>query len=148
MLRILHKWFVVQLSVLPTSNISAFKNHYLGIDITLSHLVEYILEGYLTQHFSFQYPEHNIQLNMDLKVTGKCFAEQGSGMVFDEAWKKAPVKSILFCKMTPFIITEDGNIDSFESGKMDAIYQADDQYFWLSLKNRSGSYKLRRAKAL
>ena len=30
--------------------------------------------------------------------------------------------------MTPFIITEDGNIDMFEGGKMDAIYQADDQY--------------------
>ena len=30
--------------------------------------------------------------------------------------------------MTPFIITEDGNIDMFEGGKMDAIYQVDDQY--------------------
>ena len=66
---------------------------------------------------------------MDLKGTGKCFVKQGSGMVTDEAGNKLPVKSILFCKMTPFIITNDGNIDKLKGGKMDVIYQADDQYF-------------------
>ena len=66
---------------------------------------------------------------MDLKVISKCFVEQGLGMVIDKVGNKLPAKSILFCKMTSFIITEDGNITKFDSGKMDAIYQADDQYF-------------------
>ena len=61
---------------------------------------------------------------MDLKVIGKCFVKQGSHMVIDEVGNKLPVKSILFCKMAPFIITEDGYIDKFNGGKMDAIYQA------------------------
>ena len=30
--------------------------------------------------------------------------------------------------MTPFIITKDGDIDNLAGGKVDAIYQADDQY--------------------
>ena len=47
----------------------------------------------------------------------------------DEAGNKLPAKSILFCKMMPFIITKDGDIDKFKGGKMDSIYQADDQYF-------------------
>ena len=55
--------------------------------------------------------------------------EQGSGMVINEAGNKLAVKSILFCKMMPFIITEDGDVDRFNSGKMNAIYQANDQYF-------------------
>ena len=63
---------------------------------------------------------------MDLKVVGKCFVKQWS--CIDEVGNKLPVKSILFCNMTPFIITKDGNIDKFEGGKMDDIYQADDQY--------------------
>ena len=50
-------------------------------------------------------------------------------MVIDKVVNRLPAKSILFCKMTPFIVTEDGNVDKFESGKMDATYQADDQYF-------------------
>ena len=31
--------------------------------------------------------------------------------------------------MTPFIITEDGDIDNCAGGRVHAIYQADDQYF-------------------
>ena len=31
--------------------------------------------------------------------------------------------------MTPYIITEDGNIGNFAGGKVEAIYQADDKYF-------------------
>ena len=50
-------------------------------------------------------------------------------MVIDEAGNKLPAKSTLFCKMTPFIITKDGDMDKFKDGKMDAIYQADDHYF-------------------
>ena len=49
--------------------------------------------------------------------------------IYTVVGNKLPVKSILFCKMTLFIITEAGYIDKFDGGKMDAIYQADDQYF-------------------
>ena len=31
--------------------------------------------------------------------------------------------------MIPFIITENGNIDNFAGGKVDAVYEADDQDF-------------------
>ena len=65
---------------------------------------------------------------MDLKITGKCFIKQGSGLVMDKEGNKLPVNSVLLCKMIPFII-EYGNTDKFKDGKMDAIYQADDQYF-------------------
>ena len=37
--------------------------------------------------------------------------------------------SVLFCKMTLFIITKNGDIDYFTGGQMDVIYQADDEYF-------------------
>ena len=56
-------------------------------------------------------------------------SKQGLGVVIDEVGSKLPVKSILFCNMTPFIITKDGDVDRFKGGKMDFIYQADDQYF-------------------
>ena len=35
----------------------------------------------------------------------------------------------MFCKITPFIITEEGDIENFTVSKMEAIYQADDHYF-------------------
>ena len=63
---------------------------------------------------------------MDLKVIDKCFVKQGSGMIIDVAGNNLSAKSVLFCKMTPFIITKDGNIDKFEGSKMDAFYQAND----------------------
>ena len=66
---------------------------------------------------------------MDFKVTGKCFIEQKSGLVVDTSGNMLPKKSVLFCRMTPFIFTEDGNNDNLAGRKVDAIYQADDQYF-------------------
>ena len=44
---------------------------------------------------------------MNLKVIGKSFVKQGLGMVIDKVGNKLPVKSILFCKMTSFIIMKD-----------------------------------------
>ena len=52
-----------------------------------------------------------------------------SGMVIDEAGNKLLVKSVMFCRMMPFVITEEGDIDDFAGGKMEAVYQADDQFF-------------------
>ena len=57
--------------------------------------------------------------------------EEGSGVVIGSSGNRLPTKSVLFCRMTPFIITEDGDIENFAGGKVDNIYQADDQYFQL-----------------
>ena len=43
--------------------------------------------------------------------------------------QQAPCRSVLFCRMTSFIITENGNINKFAGGKVDTIYQVNDQYF-------------------
>ena len=74
----------------------------------------------------------------------KCFIEQGSGLVVYASGNRLPAKSVLFCRMTPFIITEDGGIDNFTGGKVDIIYQADDQCFDF-FKNRSKNYKLKKS---
>ena len=33
------------------------------------------------------------------------------------------------CKLPAFVITEDGDIDYIEEGKMEMVYKADDRYF-------------------
>ena len=62
-------------------------------------------------------------------VAGKCFIKQGSGLLEDASGNGLPAKSVLFCRMASFIIIKDGDIDNFVGGKVDAIYQADDEYF-------------------
>ena len=66
---------------------------------------------------------------MDHKVTGKCFVKQESGLVNDDAGNKLPVKSVMFFKMPPFVITEEEDTNNFTGGEMEAIHQADDQFF-------------------
>ena len=66
---------------------------------------------------------------MDFKVTGKCFLKQESCLVIDETGNKLPVKSVMFWRMIPFVITEEGDINNFTGGKMETIFQADDQFF-------------------
>ena len=45
------------------------------------------------------------------------------------AGNKLPAGSVIMCKLTPFVITEDGDID-YEGGvKMEMVYQTDDEYF-------------------
>ena len=66
---------------------------------------------------------------MDFKIARKCFIEQGSDLIVDSAGTKIPRKSIIFCKKSPFIITEDGDIDKFSGEEMDVIYQASDEGF-------------------
>ena len=65
---------------------------------------------------------------MDFKIAGKCFVKQESGLVVDASGNRLPTKSVLFYRMSPFIITKDGDIDNFTGGKVDAIYQAGGQY--------------------
>ena len=64
---------------------------------------------------------------MILKVTAKYVIEQDTGLVVDEASNNLPTKSVMLCKMTPFIITEEGDIDHFKDGKMETVYQVDNQ---------------------
>ena len=68
---------------------------------------------------------------MDLKVAAKCVIKQDTGLVVDEAGNKLPVKAVIICKMSPFIIIEEADIEYLASGKMETVYQVDDQYFEL-----------------
>ena len=66
---------------------------------------------------------------MDFKVVAKCVIRQDTGLVVDEVGNKLPVRAVIMRKMTPFVITEDGDIGYLVSIKMENIYQAGDQYF-------------------
>ena len=61
---------------------------------------------------------------MDLKIAGKCFIEQGSGLMVDSAGNRILATSVIFCKKRAFMITEDGDINKFAGEEMDVIYQA------------------------
>ena len=39
--------------------------------------------------------------------------------------------SVIMCKLTPFVIMKDGDIDYMGGGKMEIVYWADDEYFEL-----------------
>ena len=66
---------------------------------------------------------------MDFKVVEKCVIEQDTDLVVDEAGNKLPARAVIMCKMTPFVITEEGDIDYLAIGKMENVYQVDGQYF-------------------
>ena len=66
---------------------------------------------------------------MYFKVTGKCFIKQESGLFIDEAGNMLPAQFVMFCRITPFVITEEGDINNFTGGKMESIYQVDNQFF-------------------
>ena len=55
--------------------------------------------------------------------------EQETGFLVDETGNKLQAKSVMMCQMTPFVITEEGNIDHFTGGKMENIYNVDERYF-------------------
>ena len=58
---------------------------------------------------------------MDLEVAAKCTIKQDTGLVVDETGNKLPAKSMVLCKMTLFIITEEGDIDYFMGDKMETL---------------------------
>ena len=66
---------------------------------------------------------------MDLKIVGKCFIKQSSDLTVDSAGNRILAKSVIFCKKSAFIITEDGDIDKFSGEEIDVIYQAADEDF-------------------
>ena len=65
---------------------------------------------------------------MENTIAAQCFVEQDTGLMLDMAGNKLPAGSVITCKPTPFVITEDGDIDYLGCGKMGMVYQADDRY--------------------
>ena len=65
---------------------------------------------------------------MESTIAAQCIVEQGNDFVLDMAGNKLSEGSVIMCKVTAFVITEDGGIDYIGDGKMEMVYQADDQY--------------------
>ena len=53
----------------------------------------------------------------------------GTGLVLDMADNKLPAGSVIMCKLTPFVITEDGDSNYVGGGKMEMVYWADNEYY-------------------
>ena len=65
---------------------------------------------------------------MASQVTAQCFLEQETGFLVDETGNKLQAKSMVMHKSTPYVVTEEGDIDHFTGGKMENIYHVDDRY--------------------
>ena len=65
---------------------------------------------------------------MESTIAAQCIVEQDTGLVPDMAGNRLPAGSVIMCKLTTFVITEDGDIDYVGGGKMEIVYQANDQY--------------------
>ena len=66
---------------------------------------------------------------MDISITAQCFVERESSLILDIVGNRLPVGSVIMCKLTPFFITKDGDINYVGGSKMEMVYQADDKYF-------------------
>ena len=72
-----------------------------------------------------------ILLFIDMEGTNaaQCFVEQETSFVLDMVGNKLSAGSVIVCKFTPFVITEDGDINYVGGGKMETVYQTYDEYF-------------------
>ena len=66
---------------------------------------------------------------MDSSITAQCFVERESSLKLDMVGNRLPAGSVTMCKLTLFVIMKDGDIDYMVGGKMEVVYQADDEYF-------------------
>ena len=66
---------------------------------------------------------------MDCNIAAQCFVEWENGLMLDMVGNKLPAGSVIMCNLTPFVITEDGDINYMGVGKMEMVYQPDDEYF-------------------
>ena len=66
---------------------------------------------------------------MECTIAVQCSVEQETSLVLDMAGNRLPAGSVTMCKLTPFVITKDGDINYMGSGKMEMVYWADDEYF-------------------
>ena len=62
-------------------------------------------------------------------IAAQFIALQDTGLVLDMAGNKLPAGSVIMCKVTGFVIMEDSDLDYVGGGKMEMVYQADNQYF-------------------
>ena len=70
-----------------------------------------------------------VELNMESTIATQCIVEQDTGLVLDRTGNRLPVGSVIMCKMTAFVITEDSDIDYSGDSKMEMVYQTNNQYF-------------------
>ena len=66
---------------------------------------------------------------MESTITSQCFVEQETSLVLDMAGNKLPAGLVIMCKLPPFVIMEDSDIDYVGGDKMEIVYWADDKYF-------------------
>ena len=66
---------------------------------------------------------------MASQVEAQCFMEQETGFLVDETGNKLQEKSVVMYQRTPYVVTEDGDINHFAGGKIENIYLVDDRYF-------------------
>ena len=66
---------------------------------------------------------------MDSSITAQCFVERETGLILDMAGNRLPVGSVIMCKLTPFVIMKDDDIDYMGGGKMEKAYEANYEYF-------------------
>ena len=69
-----------------------------------------------------------LNFNMTSTIVAQCIVEQETGLVLDMAGNKLPAGSVIMCKLTAFVITENTDIDYIGGGKIE-VYQADNQYY-------------------
>ena len=65
---------------------------------------------------------------MASQVADQCFMEQKTGFLVHEMGNKLQAKSMVIYQSTPYMVTEEGDIDHFAGGKMENIYHVDDRY--------------------
>ena len=66
---------------------------------------------------------------MDSSITAQCFVERETSLILDMAGNRLPGGSVIMCKLTPFVITKDDDINYVGGNKMEMVYWADDEYF-------------------
>ena len=66
---------------------------------------------------------------MESKIAAQCIVKHESGLVLDMAANKLLAGSVIKCKLTAFVIMENDDTDYVGGGKMEMVYQANDQYF-------------------
>ena len=59
---------------------------------------------------------------MESIIAAQCFIEQETGLVLDMAGNNLLAGSVIMCKLTPFVIMKDGDIDYMGGGKMEMVY--------------------------
>ena len=70
-----------------------------------------------------------LTVDMESTIAAQCIVQQETGLVLDIVCNRLLAGSVIMCKLTPFVITKDGDINYVGGGKMEMVYWADDKYF-------------------